>query len=302
MSTIVAELSPNYIDDVLNGVYLRQDSNLSPEQVDFFNARALDIQQEKYAEYGHQDWHKIVVHDFGSNNVEISVMPYETWSEPPPEPFQEPVTVRGEGDRQRSIESASKRARRKVRHYCKLLKARYMITLTTREIITDPEVFQRLFQEFVRRVRKVADFQYVATHELQKRGALHLHIAVANRQDYKLITSIWHRIVGLGRGYVHVTSGNKNNKKANINQIAGYISKYIAKSFETGDLNKRRYWCSKGIGQAVKTVHLLRPDWSFSQVLMYIVELCKQHSVNFDLTYSWGNNCDKGLFWMAATS
>lgn len=299
MSTIVAELPPNYIDDVLNGVYLRQNSNLSPEQVDFFNTRALEIQQEKYDQYGHQDWHKIVVNDFGSNNVEISVMPYETWSEPPPEPFQEPITVRGEGDRQRSIESATKRARRNVRQKCKLLKARYMITLTTRQIITDPEVFQKLFQEFVRRVRKAANFQYVATHELQKRGALHLHIAVANRQDYKLLTSIWQRVVGFNQGYVHVTSGNK---KADVNQIAAYISKYIAKSFETGDLNKRRYWCSKGIGEAIKTVHLLRPDWSFSQVLMFIVELCKELGVKFDLTYSWGNNCDKGVFWMAATA
>lgn len=259
--------------------------------------KQLEYQQEILNESGHQNWHKVTINDFGDKNVEISVRPYETWSEMAEDDIRH-ITERGKGDRARSIESASKRARRKVRHYCKLLKARYMITLTTREIITDHEVFQKLFQEFVRRVRKAANFQYVATHELQKRGALHLHIAVANRQDYKLLSSIWQRVVGFNQGYVHVTSGHK---KADVNQIAAYISKYIGKSFETGDLNKRRYWCSKGIGDAIKTVHLLRPDWSFGQVLLFIVELCKEYGVKFDLSYSWGNNADKGVFWMAAT-
>lgn len=262
---------------------------LSPKQ--------LEYQREILNESGHQEWHKIVVHDFGNKNVEISVMPYETWSELSEDDIRT-QTERGKGDRVRSAEVAAKRAKRKVRHLCKLLRARYMVTLTTREAITDIDRFQKLFQEFVRRIRLVSNFQYVATHELQQRGALHLHIAVANRQDYKLLWSIWHRVVGKGQGRVHVSSGNR---KASINKIAAYISKYIAKSFETGELNRRRYWASKDIGEAIKHVHLLRKDWGFGQVLAYIVELCEDLGVKFDLSYAWGGNCNKGLFWMTAT-
>lgn len=258
------------------------------------------IQQKILNESGHQNWKKITVHDFGDNNIEISLMPYETWSEIPEEDLPQ-RTKRGEGDRERSAEAAAKRAKRRVRHKCKLLKAKYMLTLTTKEIIIDLKVMQRYFQEFVRRIRQVANFEYVATHELQKRGALHLHVAVANRQDYKLLWSIWHRVVGRDQGRVHVTSGNK---KASTNRIASYISKYIAKSFEDGLLNKKRYWASKGIGEATKTVHLLRPNWSTTDVLLYINEICEQFNVQLcsENNNIWQTNLDKGLFWMAGTN
>lgn len=253
-------------------------------------------QNEILNESGHQQWHRVTVHDFGDKNIEVSVMPYETWSEPHEEDSK-PRTERGKGDRVKSAEVAAQRAKRKVRHKCKLLKAKYMLTLTTREIITDIDIMQRYFQEFVRRIRLVGNFEYIATHELQKRGALHLHVAVANRQDYKLLWSVWHRVVGEGQGRVHVTSGSK---KASVNKIAAYISKYITKSFETGELNKRRYWTSKGIGEPVKEVHLLRKNWEFVEVLQYIVELCNERGISFKFDYSW---CDgrKGLLWMSVS-
>ncbi|MES2498927.1 MAG: hypothetical protein V4570_00210 [Pseudomonadota bacterium] len=255
-----------------------------------------DIQNEILNESGHQSWHKVTVRDFGNKNIEVSVMPYETWSEPSEEELTA-RTERGMGDRKRSAESAAKRAKRRVRHKCKLLQAKYMLTLTTREIITDIDVMQKYFQEFVRRIRLVGSFEYVATHELQKRGALHLHIAVANRQDYKLLWSIWHRVVGVGQGRVHVTSGNK---KASVNRIAAYISKYISKSFLEGNLNKRKYWASKGIGEPVKTIHLLRKNWEFIEVLRFIVEICNDLDIPFDVTYNWCQ-AKKGLFWIAVS-
>lgn len=251
-------------------------------------------QDEILNESGHQTWHKVTVRDFGNKNIEVSVMPYETWSEQP----EEDLAFRGErgkGDRERSAEVASKRAKRKVRHLCKMLKARYMVTLTTKEVITDIDRFQKYFQEFVRRIRKVTNFEYVATHELQARGALHLHVAVANRQDYKLLWSIWFSIVGKDQGRVHVTSGNK---KASVNRIAAYISKYIGKNFVTGELNKRRYWASKGIGKPIKEVYLLRKEWDFVEVLKFIVEICHEREITFDLSCCW-QNIKVGLFWAA---
>jgi hypothetical protein len=260
----------------------------------------IPMQQEILNEGGHQTWRRVTVHDFGDNNVEFSLMPYETWGEFSEDDIR-PRSKRGEGDRVRSAEVAAKRARRKVRHLCKLLKARYMVTLTTREIITDIDQFQKLFQEFVRRIRKAGDFQYVATHELQERGALHLHIAVPNRLDCKLLWSIWRSIVGVDNGRVHISSPKSKMTKASAtNRIANYISKYIAKSFETGELNRRRYWASKNIAKVIRTIHLLRPDWSHVEVLLYIKELCEELNVEFRFDHTWCN-FDKGLFWMAAT-
>ena len=248
----------------------------------------ISNQQEILNNNGYQAWHKVTLRDFGDENLEISVMPYETWSEPCENDLR-PKSLRGEGDRERSAESAAKRAKRRVRHLCKLLKARYMVTLTTKEIITDIDVFQKLFQEFVRRIRLVNNFQYVATHELQQRGALHLHVAVATRQDYKLLWSVWQRVVGEGQGRVHVTSGTK---KASVNLIAAYISKYIAKSFQTvnpDDLNKRRYWASKNIGEIIKEVHLLRKNWSYVDVICYVTELCAERGIHFERIAFWCN-------------
>lgn len=161
------------------------------------------MQNEILNESGHQNWHKVTVRDFGDKNIEVSVMPYETWSEPSEDDNPMTRTERGKGDRERSAEAAAQRAKRRVRHKCKLLKAKYMLTLTTKKVITDISEFQKLFQEFVRRLRKVTHFEYVATHELQQRGALHLHIAVANRQDYKLLWSIWFSVVGKDQGRVN---------------------------------------------------------------------------------------------------
>jgi hypothetical protein len=257
----------------------------------------ISNQNEILNESGYQKWHKVIVRDFGDSNIEVSVMPHETWSEPCEEDLL-PRVKRGEGDRERSREVSARRAKRNVRHKCKLLKARYMVTLSTKENITDVDRFQRLFQEFVRRVRRSADFEYVATHETQERGALHLHIAVANKQDYKFLWSVWLGVVGIGQGRVHVTSGSK---ASSVNRIAGYISKYIAKSFETGELNKRRYWASKGIAKAIKTVHLLRSDWSYTQVILFVRELCDEMGCTGFFNQAWCNS-KKGLLWIAIDS
>ncbi len=250
---------------------------------------------EVWSKEGEQQWYKVTVRDFGDSNIEVSVMPYETYCFPDSDEPAD-VTKRGEGDRERSREVCARRAKRRVRHLCKSLKARYMVTLTTKEVITDVDRFQRLFQEFVRRVRRSADFQYVATHEMQERGALHLHVAVANKQDYKLLWSVWLGVVGIGEGRVHVTSGNK---ASSVSRIAGYISKYIAKSFETGELNKRRYWASKGIADAIKTVHLLRRDWDFMQVIMYVVEITEGAGCSRFANRAW-MDYKKGLLWVAS--
>ncbi|CAF0870151.1 unnamed protein product [Rotaria sordida] len=72
-----------------------------------------DLQDEILNESGHQSWHRVTVRDFGDKNIEVSVMPYETWSEMSEEDLPH-KSKRGEGDRERSAEVAAKRAKRKL--------------------------------------------------------------------------------------------------------------------------------------------------------------------------------------------
>ena len=121
------------------------------------------LQEEVLGCSGHQDWTKIILRDFGDGQIEAVSMPYETWSEPGDEVRR--CGKRGEGDRDESVKRSARRARTKVRYLCKALKARYLLTLTTKAVITDVAEFQKLFQEFVRRIRRVASFQTAGASE-----------------------------------------------------------------------------------------------------------------------------------------
>lgn len=142
-------------------------------------------------------------------------------------------------------ERAARRARSECAARLKAIRADRMITLTYRDNVTDRARLARDWKEFVRRVRRVAGFEYVATHERQKRGAWHMHIAVHGRQNYRLLGSVWRSV---GGGYVKVR--NPWREKKLRHKLAGYMAKYIAKNAEEGELGERRVWCSKGIDQA----------------------------------------------------
>lgn len=260
-----------------------------------------DNQHEALNNSGFQKWHKVRITDFGGSLYEASVMPYETWEEPDLTPFAIFRGVRGEGDFEENNIRVTRRARTKVRHLCKILKAAYMITLTTKKAIYDRTIFEKLFQEFSRRVRLVQGFEYVAVLEKHnseftsesKQGSYHLHIAVATRQNYKLLWNIWLRVCGEGQGRVFVSSGNK---KASISKIASYISKYISKETGSSEFNKRRYWSSKGIAKPIVSIVLMRPDWTMLDILRYLHSFFDGVGLAQSFTQTWLDE-KKGLFW-----
>lgn len=182
------------------------------------------------------------------------------WTDPgqfAPEDWQEqPKSARGEGDRERSIERAARRAKTRVRRLCKAAGFDCMLTLTYRENMQD---FDRLiadFKAFRKRLGAFGPFHYVATVERQKRGAYHLHIACkrfpawlnneagVRVKSFNLIRSMWRRVVGADNGAVRLSQGKGNNGS---HRIASYISKYITKDIDDAQLNKKRYWASPGI-------------------------------------------------------
>lgn len=163
-------------------------------------------------------------------------------------------TKRGESENsEQSQESSSKRAKKNVRLRCQTIAADRLLTLTYRGSMTDIERLKRDFDAFRRAMRRAGEWHYVAVVERHKSGGFHVHVAVHGRLAYNLVRGIWRRVVGTdeqGR-----TGGNINvrNPKDGVrygkwlrHQLAAYIAKYISKGDEH-ELNKKRYWSSKGI-------------------------------------------------------
>lgn len=155
-----------------------------------------------------------------------------------------------EAKRAEHRERAARRARAECAARLKAIRADRMVTLTYRENMTDRARLGRDWKEFVRRLRRVMGFEYVATHERQKRGAWHMHVAVAGRQNYRLVRSIWQSVVGSGS----VNVRNPWREKKLRHKLAAYMGKYIAKNAEQGELGERRVWCSKGIDRPEREI------------------------------------------------
>lgn len=164
-------------------------------------------------------------------------------------------TKRGESENaEQSQESSSRRAKKNVRLRCQTIAADRLLTLTYRGAMTDMDRLKRDFDAFRRAMRKAGEWHYVAVPEPHKSGGWHIHVAVHGRLAYNLVRGIWRRIVGKdeqGRpgGNIDVRNPKDGVKygKWKRHMLAAYIAKYIAKDAADHDLNKKRYWSSKGI-------------------------------------------------------
>lgn len=154
---------------------------------------------------------------------------------------------------------AARRARQTVLHRIKTIKADRLLTLTYRENMQDRERLHRDWQAFVRRLRKVQGFEYVAVVERQKRGAFHIHVAIRGRQNYRLLRSVWRSVVGADNGNIDVR--NPFRERALRHKLGAYLAKYVGKSFADQDeAGARRVWCSQGIERPERQV------WGFPWV------------------------------------
>ncbi|HEY0563832.1 MAG TPA: hypothetical protein VGD04_10925 [Methylophilus sp.] len=170
-------------------------------------------------------------------------------------------------------ERAIRRAKQSVHHAARQINADHMLTLTTRENITDRTEFLSLFTRFIRLVREKnlidgvlhqrterREYHYVGVPEMQDRGAYHMHIACHGKQDLNLLRACWY--VALG-GTPH-DSGSNTKGQVDVRYhkrrfsglteqhqtalIVQYLTKYISKSFEENRvLGTRRYARSLGI-------------------------------------------------------
>jgi hypothetical protein len=150
-------------------------------------------------------------------------------------------------------ERAARRAKTKVRRYCKVMGADALLTLTYKANMQDLAQCKKHMKEFVRRVRRlIPGFVYVAAFERQKRGAWHIHMAThklpfklaapngVKMNSYNVIRNVWRRVVGELDGNIDEARKKRHSRKSPA-QMAAYISKYILKAFEDGEDYSNRY-------------------------------------------------------------
>lgn len=279
---------------------------ISASEFDTDSPIFLQNQQESLNKDGHQNWHRLVLHDFNNGKqFEGVIHRYETWSQPSDIPEPEFRGIRGQGDIEKNRERAARRAKKKIRHACKSAGFDRMLTLTTRNAIFDRTTFQRMIEKFIRLVRKSSGdaLPYVLTVEKHdgkntsesKRGSLHAHVAVRGRQDYKLLLTVWNFRVCGGQGYVRVSNGTKKMRSGNI---ASYISKYISKTISEVETNKKSYWISHNIAAPECTVRLFK---TFSEALAWLTDFYDSKGVTwgFGRGHSW-QDASLGVLWLPA--
>lgn len=213
---------------------------------------------------------------------------------------------RGESDkREQNDHDSAKRAKQAVRLRCKAIGADRMLTLTYRENMQCTARLQKDWDAFRRRMGKHKQFHYVATVERQERGAFHIHVAVHGRQVYQLVRSIWQRIVGLSSdgkqgGQINVRDPHKFGfGKSGAHKLAGYISKYITKDQDSHDLNKKRYWTSRGIVVPEKNYYQLPYGATAFDAFSHVMQLAANHN-NDGMTFF--SNQALGVCWVATAS
>lgn len=278
--------------------------------------RSIGFTQFEFERYGGQVWDRVTLRKFHNGHTEGCVTRYKTLSELPPfasdVPFSWPErssSERGAGDREASVARASRRARAAARVRCKASGFDSLFTFTYRENVQDRELLAQHWKETVRRIRRVIpDFAYLAVIEVQKRGALHLHVAthrlpqlLSHRgtkvKSWSVLRAIWRSVVGpLGGNFDE--SKRRHRSRASSLRIARYITKYLSKDFEDGDLNRKRYWAG-GDWQAPERVTMLFPrvgDHMSAELLGMVFE----EVVGASADYTHWLSPDGFVYWVAA--
>jgi len=201
-----------------------------------------------------------------------------------------------------------RRAKQSVRWLCLQMQADRLLTLTYRANVEDREIVKSDFQRFlellkrggfkyrdvngeIRRAAPLEDFRYVAVLERQDRGAYHVHMAVKGFQRVSVIRAAWYKACSDADGNrvgdslvqgedtpgaVNITSprdAGKGRREWKCNQLAGYITKYLAKTFDESQVEKKRYWHSMQVKKPEKQLvwlvstnmgDAIRELWQFS--------------------------------------
>lgn len=271
----------------------------------------------EFETYGGQHHWRVVTLDFGNGHREASIAPYRTLAEPPPGWSMwggwkggTGAAARGSGDREASVRRATRRSKTEARKRCKGSGFDSLFTFTYRANVTDRDLVAAHWKECVRRIRRVLpDFAYLAVLERQERGAYHLHVAThrlpatlawagVKVKSWNVLRSIWRSVVGeLGGNFDE--SKRRRRSRASSLRVARYITKYIAKDFEDGELNRKRYWAG-GEWQAPERVAMLFERRPGDRMSAELLELVFGEVVRPGAEFSHWLHTDGTVYWVAA--
>lgn len=187
----------------------------------------------------------------------------------------------------KALRSSARRAKTKCRQFIISEGFDEMLTLTYRENQPDRDLCKKHFGIWQKRMKRaLGDFRFCASFEVQERGSMHVHCAthkLPQHAQYKgtkikawqVGTRIWRDIVGADNGLCFVGGkpsrwGKGPRKNMSLAKMAGYVSKYILKDFETAPDESNRY--SRSNGQVIAEIHICRLNGS----LVDIVAACFQ--------------------------
>jgi rep protein len=153
-----------------------------------------------------------------------------------------------------SIEKAESMQRRKAYYQDKRFEIKRIIdcnyddkstflTLTFKENIQDIERANREFTLFIKRLKrylKNQQLKYIATWELQQRGAIHYHLVLFSVPyiDNKKLGELW------ANGFIKI---NKIKETVKNEAVGVYITKYFVKDLEKKANQKKAYFCSRNL-------------------------------------------------------
>lgn len=147
------------------------------------------------------------------------------------------------------------RAKRAIREKVMQIQADTLITLTERGG-SDFPTFSGFCQRFVSRFRKrYPRSLYVLVFEKHKKGNWHAHIATSGHFQFNSLRRSWHWAM-TGEDRIRSGSDSPGNIDVKVpprgrswrpSGLARYVAKYVSKSLADGDLNRKRYWASRGI-------------------------------------------------------
>lgn len=151
-------------------------------------------------------------------------------------------------DPERSRIESAHRARAKVRRYCAANDLDHLGTLTYGPPgCGDARVMRAHLSEFFRDLRAALGgkpLPYLWVPERHKSGLLHAHCAVGRYIRKSQLANVW------GRGFVKMTYLKDmpvgSTKKDVARRAAGYLSKYVSKTFDSSSAGLHRYEVAQG--------------------------------------------------------
>jgi hypothetical protein len=149
-------------------------------------------------------------------------------------------------DPERNREQAARRARVRLRRYCKEHRLVFMWTLTYGSGgQRDAAQLRRQVERFIAKVVQARGgrFPYAYVIEAHKDGErLHVHMAVPFWMPHAEVAEMW------GHGWVFMTDKRRKGDCAWVGaeRAAAYLAKYVGKEFESGESERRRYEVARG--------------------------------------------------------